>query len=462
MRPAFPAAIAFLLLAGCASLRPAIEPEGPAPVMPDRWMTPASTHAASGSGGWTRFADARLQALQARALAGNPDLLIAARRLRAADAALLGALAGTAPQVSLLGEPADAATASANDRRGTFGLGVAARYEFDLWGRLDDRIVAAGALRQASAEDLDAARLALQLAVARADFGLRTLDALVALAVERQAIAADQERLVNLRVDAGRAALGEGLAAASRREQAQADEDALLRERAEARIALALLLGEAPESSELPPVPDDPGAPLPDVPAGVPAALIARRADLRAAGQRLRAAQADVAAAEADLLPRLSLTAELGVVSGSLRDLVGGSRALVGVGPELGYAIYDGGLGAAQVDAQDQAREMARLEYARAVRNALAEVERALLARTAALKEADRLTRLQEAAARQVQLADLRSGAGRVSRLDTLPVRAEQLDLEAARLRNRQAQLESLLDLQAALGGDWSAPDAPQ
>lgn len=444
------------LLASCAM--PAPQPQAPLRPrldLPLQWQTATMVGGGDPAHWWQGFKDPLLERLLADAAQANPDILIAIRRLQISDDALRITDSQRAMQLAIGATPVDAATAASTRRSGVFSLGVSASYALDFWGRIGAEVSAASALKNASASDLATVSLTLQQQLAHQYFALCALDALLPLQAARVQMSAERLRLTRLRTDAGRSDGASVAAAGTALASAEAAQRQQVRERATAQMQLALLLGQAPETLVVPSTPPSATAALPEVPAGLPASLISHRPDLVAAEYRLQAAHADVAAARAAVMPQLSLTAELGVVTGPLRQFVSGSRALFGIGPEFNYLLHDGGRGAAQIDASEQERQIALLNYRKAVVAALADVERALLAREAALDESRKLAAEAASIAQQAQWTAARSAAGRSSRFEALALQAQALDLQASQISNRRAQRDSLLDLYAALGGSW-------
>jgi len=155
------------LLAGCAAVGP--DYRAPQPELPAAWSqpdTPQPPPAAPDSRWWRRFDDPVLSGLVERALAANPDVRIAAARLRAARAASAQAESLLWPSVGAYGS----ATRSSSGGQGAvshYGLGFDASWEIDLFGGLRRGAEAAGAGAQASAATLAATQVSLAAEVAR-------------------------------------------------------------------------------------------------------------------------------------------------------------------------------------------------------------------------------------------------------------------------------------------------------
>lgn len=458
---------AMLLLAALGACASAPPPERPAPLgpVPDHWRSApdaASTAPGADAGWWMGFRDPQLQALMQRALAEAPDLRIARAHLLAAHDAVQVARSYEYPSLIFKAGPTDPAIprlardsghARASDDH--FELGLQASYELDFWGRVSGTVAAARADADASAFDAEAARLALQSAVANAYFDLREADEALRLQTRHEALADERARLLQLRLDAGRIAAAPMVEARLAQQDAQARGAELRARRQLALLELQTLLGDTAESLQLAPAELRATLSAPEVPAGLPSSLLERRPDLRAAEARLAAAQAGIAVARAERLPDVSLTADFGYLSGALSHLAHGGGLLFGIGPEISWPLFDAGRGAAQVDARKQEYEAARAGYQKDVIAAFADVEKALLARQAAMESAQRWAAAQALESAQLERLRAALAAGRADRLQAIETEEHLLQADEAALHAYRAQLDSLVALYQALGGDW-------
>ncbi len=467
MRHSFAAIFPWLLLAGCA-----VQPEaGPQPKMPPAWREPvgeSTTTAIDAQSWWAGFGDPELTELLARAERDSPDLQMAVARLRAAGDAVTVARAQRLPTLTFLAGPLDVNPAvtqavrsiSPTARQPFYELGLQVHYELDLWGRLENGVKADDAARAASAYDLAAARIALRSAVATAWFELRQTDAAIALETQRVPLANERLRLLDLRIAAGRADQNARTEAQLAADAAAGGLIALQRSRRSLCDALAVLIGTPPQGFDLPPTPlalDGPQPPVP--PAGLPATLLERRPDLRAADARLSEAEARTAAARAQRLPQVGLTALLGLASGPLRNVLGDPRGFFGAGPNIDAPIFDGGALDAQASAAGHLAEVEVASYRKTALAALAEVERALRDQQSAIEDASRAESAVQQLDAQRQRLQLQLDAGRITRFELIDLESRQLDAEAADLRAQRARQDAAVALYQALGGGWSASD---
>jgi multidrug efflux system outer membrane protein len=428
---------------------------------------------------WRVFADPALNALVERAMQANPDIEAAAARLAQARALLRGSDAARAPQASLSagasrqgGPLVNAAGASGT----LLTLGASASYEFDFFGRWAQAHAAATLDAQARASLLQAARLLVQADVAQAYFGLRGLDAEGRAAQAGVQAWRDTLRLTEQRWQAG--SLPEQAVLRLRAELAgsQAEAAALQRRRAELQHALAVLLGEAASTftlaeadnpadrvdreatagSAAEPLASTPA--LPQVPAGLPSQMLARRPDVAAAQQAWAAAQARAGEARAAWWPSLALTASGGQASPGLADLLQAGTRAWGLGALLSLPVFDGGRREAHIQQADAATQAAHASYRSQMLLAFKDVEDQLTALSSLAEQAGWQAQAEAASARALVLAESRMRQGLASQLDLLDAQRSAMRSRRLRLQAQAAQAQGTVALIKALGGGWGAP----
>ena len=79
---------------------------------------------------------------------------------------------------------------------------------------------------------------------------------------------------------------------------------------------------------------------IPEVPAGLPSALLERRPDIRAAEQALIAANANIGVAKAAYFPQITLTGSIGGQSSKLSNLFSGPNGTWSFVPQLTQPIF--------------------------------------------------------------------------------------------------------------------------
>lgn len=455
MKTPYTLLFAALVLAGCASVPPSV------PALPDvptafREAAPVQSPAASTAAWWQAFADPQLDALVQRAESGNTSVQAAAARLASARALLGRAEAERLPQVGLAaGAVRENSPQTGYRPATTISLGANLSYELDIAGRLTkarDAAALDAAEREALLRDT---RLLMQAEVVRGYFALRAIDADRALVQGTVASYRSTLGLTERRYAAGD--LPELEVARVRSELAANESEvlALDRQRAQFEHALALLIGEAPgnftlASAEWTPAP-------PQVPAGVPSAVLARRPDIAAAQQALLAAQARVGIAQAAWWPNLSLTASGGQASPELSDLLKSGARTWGIGTLLALPIFDGGQRRAGVARAEAELTGASVRLREQVLVALRDVEDELAAVRLLAEQAQAQRRAVDAAARVSALAESRYRNGFVSQLELLDAQRVELRSRRQDLQVRAARVQATVGLMRALGGGWQA-----
>lgn len=402
---------------------------------------------------WTALGDPRLDALVAQAGAAS-DVRLAEARLFEAQARLGAARAALRPAIGAEGR---LESRSVDDLdQDTFQALVAFSVAPDLNGAGQARIEAGRRRAEAGAARVEAARIAARAtavrlhaalgeARARADAGDRAVAAL--------------EQALQLAEARERAGLTSGLDAAAARAALAAARTRPIAARqaaAEAQLGLEALLGLTPGGLRDTLADARPAEAAPQVRAlAAPAAVLARRPDLRAAELELWAAGADADAARRDFWPTLSLAAAFGgqevdpttpfTASGFLAQVAGGLTA-----PLVSF----GRLESAR-DAADARRRQAAIAYRQAAVDALAGVETALVALAGAEARAATLDEAVEAARTRASLATHRYRAGVSPFLEVLDAERSLAEAEAdlAGARGETVAAWARLHAAAGLGG---------
>jgi multidrug efflux system outer membrane protein len=448
-----------LLLGACAITGRA---PAPAPDMPQAYTEPAAPDAAvPAREWWGAFGSPELSSLVAAALAANPDLAIAAERVRQAEAQVSIAGASLFPALNF------GAGSSRRETRvdgGSWQSGdassatLSASYEVDLWGKNASGVRSAEAALRASRFDQETVRLTLVAGVANAYFQVLSLRGRLGVARENLGIAERVFAVVDSRVRNGAASeLDRARQQAAVLAQRAAILPLELQER-QTLFALAILLGRAPQGFDTAASAVTALA-VPRVAPGLPAQLLVRRPDLASAEAQLAAANASVAAARAALLPSIGLTGSAGLASDVLLNFLNGPTATLAIGASLLQPIFEGGRLRAQVDvAASRERELVE-NYRKAVLAALADVESALAAggRTAAQELLQE--KIVEQARAALRLAEIRYREGADDLLTTLDAQRTLFQAEDQLAQIRLARLQASVGLFKALGGAWKMPE---
>lgn len=440
--------LASVLLGACAG---APQRTLPAPALPGQWSQTIPPMPGVLTPWWRNFHDADLDQLIAQGLGANSDLEVAALQWKRAD--LLGRIVSNQSAPSISATAAVAASHSAGTSGVVQGTQASASvgYVLDFWGRLAVQREQAAYDRDAAREDCESAAALLEGSIANAYWGIAYQRRLLAnadagIAYSQRTLGIVGARYREGAVSGADVAQAEQLLAARR-----ARRTALEQRLGELRNALGVLL-DRPQSGDLPERADLPDSLIPALDAGLPAAVLARRPDLRAASLRARSTLVNVDAVRLSFYPEFSLTGALGVASDHLVRLLSQPFSVLAAG--LALPVLQGDTPALSEAVAKTDHGVALALFRGRLRAALAEVENRLSARTQLQQEAGYLEEsLKQARISEAQ-AEARYRAGATAAqlwLDTQETLRNTEDLLAG---NHFNQLSNMVGLYLALGGD--------
>ena len=466
-------AVLILALAGCGSLvPPAGSPQGS---LRDSFRADAVTaeatltNAAEASEWDGFFLDEGLRRVVALALAGNRSLrasMEAVERARAqygiTEAARWPELKGAASATRQRNASGSAGTNTNGNTSTSYSvsLGLAA-WEIDLFSRLASLEGAALSRFLAQQQTQQSARLTVVAQVAEAWLALSAEVQRVRLAEE---LRASQQRTLNLIERQYQLGAVSGLQLARAQTAFEAARAEAARSAAaanQARLALELLAGQPLPYSLLPTAQVTEATALPDLPGGLPAAVLLQRPDLLAAEQALQAAAFDVGAARAARFPRLTLTANAGKRSPELGDLLRSGSSFWNFIPSLELPLLDAGARRAQVDVSEATRREAMAKYEAALQSAFREVADALAVRDSLTERLAAQAAQVDAARRTLDLAEQRYRLGASSQLELLDAQREFAGARQGLVSLRQIEQSNRVVLLRTLGGRWSSAVPP-
>jgi multidrug efflux system outer membrane protein len=438
-----------------------------APVVPPAFEQTVGSSAPWPDETWFHgFGSSELDSLVALAQDNGLDIVAAVARVKQADARARQAGAALLPQVDANGTATQFAggTHGSTAHETDWAALLSASYEVDFWGKNRAASNSAKALADASRADLTTVRITLSNAVATSYFQVLSLRERVALARLNLEAAQGVLHFTEARYEAG--SVGAAELAAQRAAVANSEliVPQLQQQEVEARGALALLVGHAPEGFTVAGDRLDALA-EPPLAAGLPSDLLRRRPDLITSEYNLQAAHADLIAARAALFPSLNLTAGGGVqnpaVNAAVTVLAGTGWSLT-AGATLVQTIFDAGRRRAVIQEATAKQEELVANYHGSILAALLDVENALAAIHYLELQKEPQQRNADQSERAFQGAQLRfrEGAG-----EYLAVLESQRTLFAARDQLSQyklARLQALLGLCKALGGGWQYPTPSQ
>lgn len=440
-----------LVLAGCAALArtPYQQPAVPLPAHFEHSDIAAGVP--RNEAWWRSFDDPQLNGWIDLALQRNPDLAIAGFRARRAS--LEAQLAGNALRPvwdGALSSSASRALSGENRRTNeTVNAQIGVRWEIDLFDRLGAQRDATGFEARASAQDREAIALSLVAAVANLYWQIGFANERIASAMQSLAYSHRTRELIDAQYRAGSVSRLE----LREVEQSVAEQQALLSQLVqtsnELRQALMVLFdGSLPPGPEPLHLPDAMPAP---VGAGLPAELLGRRPDLRAAELRLRASLASRDATAARFYPTFSLTGSLGTSSASLLEVLRNPVATLGSEMALPFLNLRG-MQLSNAVARTR-HEEAILSFRKSLYAALAEVERALSARTQLSLQALARRRARDEATESEMLYEVRYRKGQVALRAWLDAQERRRVAEVAHASIRLALLQNHMTLNQVLGG---------
>jgi NodT family efflux transporter outer membrane factor (OMF) lipoprotein len=416
---------------------------------------------------WEMFGDPQLNALEPQVSISNQNLAAAEAQYREAQALVREARASYYPTATI-GFGANRSSPSTTTGSGPasprvtvsdYSLPLDVSWEIDVWGRIRRSVESNQASAQASAADLEAARLSAQAALAQDYFLLRELDAQKQLLTETVAAFQKSLELTEGLYAQGVDSEADVEAAETQLKTTQAQLINVGVQRAQLEHAIAVLIGKPASDFSIPPTPLT-GTP-PEIPVGVPSELLERRPDIAASERSVAAQNAQIGVAEAAFYPSVTLNASLGSESSSLGKLSSAASRFWSVGASISETVFDGGLRRAQTDFARAAYDASVATYRQTVLTAFQGVEDNL----AALRILEEETTVQDeavkAAGRSVFLTMNQYQAGTVSYLNVITAQTIALTNETTAVQLLGQRMTSAVLLVQALGGGWNISDLP-
>jgi outer membrane protein, multidrug efflux system len=409
---------------------------------------------------WQVFQDPQLQELIRTAIKQNYDLQIATERINAARASVTVTRSSLFPQVSGNADFSGGKQYQFQTKSNFLTLTADAAFQLDFFGKLRRATEAARAELLATEDARQTVLLTLVSDVASDYFTLLQLD--LQLQITRETVVTQQNsvKLTNLRMDHGVATKLDVLQAQQTLDTANAQIPDLERLIAQEENAISILLGNYPQAVTR-------GKPLieqalpPEVPAGMPSALIERRPDIREAEQILVAQNAQIGVARAAFFPQISLTGSGGGAFGrssAFSSLMGSQLGIWSYGAQVSQPIFTGGALKGNLKFAESQHEQALLAYKQAIQRAFGDVSDALIGyeklHQVRVRQEDTVKDLQES----VRLSDMRYEGGTTTFLEVLDGQRSLFSAELTLAQARGNEYQSLVQLYRVLGGGWQQP----
>ncbi len=404
------------------------------------------------------YQDEVLQGLIKEALTNNYDIRIAATRVLQANANLGITRSYQFPMINGSGSivnQRDQLTNLGTDKSPTYdSLALSLSYIVDFWGQYRRATESARASLLASQYAQEVVRVTLIDSVATDYFLLRQYDD--QLEFSQKSVDADVEilKLNQIKFKGGESAITDVYQAQTLLQQAEAQVISTQQfiEQTENNISILLGRNPGPIARGLT-IQQQPH--LPDVPTGLPSALLERRPDVRVAEENLVAANANVGVAKANFFPQISLTGTFGAQSTALTSFLLGPATFWAVGGQALQPLYQGGRIRSQYRLAWAQRDEAELTYKQTVNQAFGEVSNSLVGYNQSRLYRMKIQQQTDTYKQMADLANVRFQGGVTSFLE-VQYYEQQYFLSALSLSQAwYAELQNYAALYQALGGGW-------
>src|SRR5271166_805719 len=450
-----------IFMAGCAVgpnyHRPAVQTPGVYRDLKDDPQAQAQAASFADLPWWQVFQDPQLQELIRTALKENYDLQLAAERITAARAQVTITRSNLFPQVQGSANFTGGKDASTQSKFNILGLTADAAFQLDLFGRLRRATEASRAELLATEDARQTVTLTLVSDVASDYFKLLDLD--LQLRITRDTVKTQEEsvKLTRLRLDHGVATKLDVLQAQQVLDTANAQIPDLERQIGQEEDAISILLGHYPEGIRR-------GLPLvaqpfpPEVPAGMPSALLERRPDIRQVEQELVAANAEIGVARAAFFPQISLTGSGGGAFGRstlFSGLMSSQTGIWSYGAQVTQPIFTGGALRGNLHYAESQNRQELIAYQQAIQLAFRDVSDALIG----YQKLHEVRVAQETTVKDLQdtvdTSLVRYRGGITTYLEVLDGQRSLFEAELTLAQARGNEYQSLVQLYKALGGGW-------
>jgi NodT family efflux transporter outer membrane factor (OMF) lipoprotein len=413
------------------------------------WTAPAGDTGEVDDGWIYDFGDPELDALVEEAVSEqNPNMRALSAQVDRAAGLARQAGAALKPTVAMGGNLAETGSQASSTGSGVGGIGVS--WEVDVWGRIRAGSTAAEESLRATQYDFEAGRFSLAANVAKGWFLATQLKMQRDLAHETVELLEEIVELVEAKHEVGQVSMQDVHLAKADLATA---EDALRQVesgRQQASRTLEILVGRYPAAevegaSELVAVP-------PPIPVGVPADVLERRPDLRAAESRVASAFYMSEQARLAKLPRFSLTAGVGSAS-AIDSLVGNLAA------GITAPLYTGGALEGQIDIANADQKAAVAAYGATVLKAFEEVETSLANEDLFAQREEFLTAAVDGNYQAYELGRTQYEVGKIDLLSLLQMQSRWIGAKIGLIAIRNDRLDTRVNLHLALGGSFEETD---
>jgi outer membrane protein, multidrug efflux system len=452
--------------AGCATDVPmALQPtdipvkfDGPIPTNVAEWPT---------QGWWHGFKSPELDGLIAQAEVNNLDIAVAAANVLAAQAQANVQRSALFPSLDLDPSATREQTSSSKFTSAgisvnepgttfnTFGVAANASYQVDFWGLARDNLRAANETLRSNVYAQASVELTTVSEVGTTYLDVLALRAQVTIVKNnvddaKRVLVITQAKLQNGVSSELDLAQEEALVA-----QQEANIPVLEEQEREALLALAILLGRAPEGFDVKAQNlDNVATPL--VAPGLPSQFLRRRPDVAEAEANLASAHANVDAARAAFFPAVSLTGSAGTTSDVVGTLFHASTFEWSAGASALQTLFDAGKLFAQSDLTKAQQLSLVATYRKTVITAFSNVETAMGQTSNFAIEEEALRREVKASAEAERISELQYREGIVDLTTLIQTQQTLFAAEQTLVQAQLAHAQAVIGLYEAMGGGWS------
>jgi NodT family efflux transporter outer membrane factor (OMF) lipoprotein len=412
---------------------------------------------------WEIYKDPELNALEERVAIDNQSVLQAEAQYREAVAAVKIVRSGLYPTISsapsITGSRSSPRVGAQPGVRGTFTLPVSASWEPDLWGNIHRSVTAATAQAQASAADIENARLLYQSELAQDFFALHGLDRDIELLTRTAKSYSEYLDLTRNRYAGGVASDLDVAQAESQLYAAQTELVDFGVVRAQMEHAIAVLTGQPPAALTI--SAKSLTTPPPPVPISLPSQLLERRPDIASNERLAAAANEQIGIAKAAFFPSLTLAATAGLEASRITTWIAWPSRFFSIGPTLAETIFDAGRRRAQVTQDLAAYDAIVAAYRQSVLTAFQQVEDGLSTMRVLADESVVADESVKSSARALTISTAQYKAGTTAYLTVLTAQATALAAERTQIDLLTRRLEASVQLVVSLGGGWDNSQLP-
>ena len=403
--------------------------------------------------------DENLQKLLDDVFANNRSLEAMMHNVDSARRYITVARASMFPSVGYLAQASKGASnpatiSTASETRIPGAAGLSASWELDIWGKTRKGVESAEAQALAAEEGLNNLRISLMKQVASGYLRLIMLDEQLKIANDAVASYRESLKLFENQLEGGVADRLQTASAQAALSAAEAQIPNLQMQIAEMENTLSVLAGRAPgaiaRGGNMMAFANASG-----VAAGIPADVIARRPDIRAAEQKLRSANAQIGVAIASYFPSISLTGLAGIATPDLRHGLSRSDDGWGIGANLTGPIFNAGSLRANEEMKRDAFLAAKADYEQAVLSALSEISTTLVQRSKLREIMKKQEQAVAAYQESVKLSKARYAQGLASYYEVLTAQQGLFPDQTQLAAYRYQYAACVPTLYTQLGGGW-------